>query len=91
MVIHKSFYDLAEGIEIVQLRETVEMDSYPEFLESEIALILQSKTLSQKVEQVITDQGGSVDTLALSGDVKTVFLKHWQDKRPIQIKNRAVR
>ncbi len=86
VVIHKSFYDLAEGIEIVQLRETVESGQLSRILESEIALILQSKTLSQKVEQVITDQGGSVDTLALSGDVKTVFLEHWQDKRPIQIK-----
>lgn len=86
VVIHKSFYDLAEGIEIVQLRETVESGQLSRILESEIALILQSKTLSQKVEQVITDQGGSVDTLALSGDVKTVFLEHWQDKKPIQIK-----
>ena len=86
VIIHKSFYDLAEGIEIVQLRETVESGQLSRILESEIALILQSKTLSQKVEQVITDQGGNVDTLALSGDVKTVFLEHWQDKKPIQIK-----
>lgn len=86
VIIHKSFYDLAEGIEIVQLRETVESGQLSRILESEIALILQSKTLSQKVEQVIVDQGGSVDTLALSGDVKTVFLEHWQDKKPIQIK-----
>lgn len=86
VIIHKSFYDLAEGIEIVQLRETVESGQLSRILESEITLILQSKTLSQKVEQVIVDQGGSVDTLALSGDVKTVFLEHWQDKKPIQIK-----
>lgn len=86
VIIHKSFYDLAEGIEILQLRETVESGQLSRILESEIALILQSKTLSQKVEQVITDQGGNVDTLALSGDVKTVFLEHWQDKKPIQIK-----
>lgn len=85
VVIQKGFYEEASGIEIVQLRETVESGQLSRILESEIDLIIHSKLLSQQIESVIVDQGGVVTSLALSGEVKTLYLEHWQEKKPIHI------
>lgn len=79
----KAFYDSATGVEIVQIRETVESAQLSRILESEIALINNTNYLIDQTAQIIEKVTPSLDKQALSSTIKTTFLTHWEDKRPI--------
>lgn len=79
----KAFYDSATGVEIVQIRETVESAQLSRILESEIALINNTNYLIDQTAQIIEKATPSLDKQALSSTIRTTFLTHWEDKRPI--------
>jgi len=81
--LNKDFYEKSEGIQIKQIRETVESAQLSRILEDEIALINNTNYLVDQSTQIIEKINPTLDKQTLSSVIKTTFLKHWESKRPI--------
>jgi len=85
VILYKDFYLNEMGIEIVQLRETVESSQLSRILEDEIALINNTKGLIAKSTEIIEKEVTNLDDVALGSQLKTTYLEHWNNKKPIQV------
>lgn len=85
VVLHDNFYENENGIEIIQLRETVESSQLSRILEDEIALINNTNLLIAKSTDVIGKEVATLDKAELSSRLKTTYLDHWNSKKPIQV------
>lgn len=85
VVLKERFYENEKGIEIVQLRETVESFQLSSLLENEVDLIRNMNRLTDQTVGIIVTYQPDVDTQTLSASVKTVFTEQWTNKKPIQL------
>jgi len=83
VVIKENFYEIKSGIEVIQLRETVESFQLSNLLENEVNLIKNMKQLTDKTIALVNAQGTEFDQNKLSADIKTVFVEQWETKKPI--------
>ncbi|MDH8677903.1 ABC transporter permease [Fusibacter bizertensis] len=85
VVIKENFYEIKSGIEVIQLRETVESFQLSNLLENEVNLIKNMKQLTDKTIALVNAQGTEFDQNKLSADIKTVFVEQWETKKPIRM------
>lgn len=85
VVLKGNFYETEKGIEIVQLRETVESFQLSSILENEVDLIRNVKRLTDQTIGIITMYDPNIDEVHLTQEVKSVFTEQWADKRPMRI------
>ena len=83
IVLHEDFYKSENGIEILQIKESVESSQLSRVLEAEVALIEHTNELSGKIASLITPSHPNLDTSELNYKVQKVFIDQWADKKPI--------
>lgn len=84
VILNENFYQIENGIEILQIKESVESSQLSRVLEAEIALVEQTQLLSEKVLAQVSESNPSVDKTELYQKVQTTFIEQWADKKPIQ-------
>lgn len=85
IIFNPSFMERENGIEIVQLRESVESFQLLRILENEIALLNNTTYLIDEASRLILDQDESVDRSVLSQQLRSTFNEHWKSKKPISV------
>jgi len=84
VIINENFDEIENGIEIFQIKESVESSQLSRVLEAEIALIEQANQLSDVILEQVSKSQATVDKTELNYSVQEKFMEHWANKRPIQ-------
>lgn len=85
LIFNKAFANSEAGIEVVQLRESVESYQIKQLLENEIEQLNNANFLVDEVTRIIVAEDGSVDRNTLGQQIRNAFNTHWKSKRPISV------
>lgn len=83
------FLDEPGGVEIMQLKSSVESFQLTNILNNEIELIKNERELANKITNVLALINPSIDNAQLSKAVKISFADQWQSKRPISVQTQV--
>lgn len=85
VVINNDFNQSEKGIEIVQIRETVESFQLARILQSEVEQLNNIVSLSDRILEVSDANDVSIEPNALRSSVRSTYLDHWESKKPISL------
>lgn len=85
VVLNAAFNQIEKGIEIIQIRETVESFQLSRILESEVERINNIVSLSDRILNVAETNDVNVELNALRSAVRSTYLDHWDNKRPMTV------
>lgn len=85
VVFNKSFNQMENGIEIVQIRETVESSQLSRLLQSEVERANNIVLLSDRIIEVSDANAVTIEPNALRSSVRSTYLDYWENKKPISL------
>lgn len=85
LIFNKAFATSEAGVEIVQLKASVESYQIKQLLENEIELLNNSNFLVDEVSGIVLAESPLVSRNTLGQEIRNAFNTHWKSKRPITV------
>ena len=85
VLLNAGFNEMENGIEIIQIRETVESFQLSRILQAEVERLNNIVTLSDRIIEVSDANDIRIEPNALRSAVRSTYLEHWDNKKPITL------
>lgn len=85
VLLNAGFNEMENGIEIIQIRETVESFQLSRILQAEVERLNNIVTLSDRIIEVADTNDIRIEPNALRSAVRSTYLEHWDNKKPITL------